>query len=270
MNDLIATFGLLDWKPLVGALLLPPVPLMVLLLLSWRWRARRPAGATLLLLLTLVLLWLSHTQAVGRFLERQLAVTPTLSATRLAELRREVARGRPLVLMLGGGTIPLAPEYGEAHLSDRALQRLHYALWLGRQLPAPVMASGGIGLAQTGGPAEAEVAGRLAARDYGRPLRWLETESRDTRGNARRSLQLIRSEGVTHLFVVTHGWHMRRALRAFEREAAESGFSGRIIAAPMGMGASGESALLQWLPSAEGNRRVQQSLRELLGLLMGA
>ena len=271
MNETFATLGLLDWKPVIGVLLLPPVPLLVLLLLAWRWHARRPVAATLLLLFSLLALWLSQCQAVGRLLERQLAVAPTLSTPRLAELRRSAAKGKPVVLVLGGGTQALAPEYGEAHLTDGALQRLHYALWLGRQLQAPVMASGGVGLAAPpGAPAEAEVAARIASRDYGRNLRWLETASRDTRENARRSLQMLKTEGITEIVLVTHGWHMRRALRAFQQEAALAGYAGQIVPAPMGLGSDSSTPLLQWMPSPEGQRRVHQALREVLGLLSGA
>lgn len=270
MNDLIATLGLQDWKPLVAALLLPPVPWLLLLLAGWRWRVRRPLAAGLTVLDKVVLIWLSGTSAVGRLLERQLATAPPLTSPRLAELRRETARDRPVVLVLGAGIQPLAPEYAEAHLSDRSLQRLHYALWLGRQLQAPVMASGGTGHAQPSGPAEADVAARIAARDYGRPLRWLETDSRDTRGNARLSLQLLQREGLTDVLLVTDGWHMRRALRHFQHEAKAIGYTGRLLAAPMGLGGGAESPLLQWLPSSDGYRRVRQSLHETLALLVGA
>jgi uncharacterized SAM-binding protein YcdF (DUF218 family) len=151
-----------------------------------------------------------------------------------------------------------------------SMERLHYGLWLGRQLQAPVMVSGGIGRAQTLGSAEADVAARIASRDYGRTLRWLENASVDTRDNARKSLQLLRSEGITEVFLVTHGWHMRRSLRAFTEEAAKLGFATRIVPAPMGMAADDGQPLLQWLPSPDGYRRVHQVLREMLGWLAGA
>lgn len=270
MNDLLAHFGLLDWKPVLGALLLPPVPWLALLLLAWLWRARRPATASVVTLLSITLLWLSHTQAVGRFLEQRLAVAATLSSSRLTELRQELPRNKAVVLVLGGGAHRLAPEYGEAHLSDRSLQRLHYGLWLGRQLQLPVMASGGVGRWRADGPSEAEIAARIAARDYGRPLRWVETGSRDTRGNARLSLPMLQAEGIGTLLLVTDGWHMRRALRNFEDAAQEGGFRGRIVPAPMGLAPLDTTPLLQWLPSSDGYRRVRQAVHEALGLLMGA
>lgn len=270
VNETFASLGLLDWKPFVTALLLPPVPLLLLVLLAWQQRARRPLAAYLLLSLSVVALWLSHCLVAGLWLERQLTVSPELSPTRVAEWRRSLAGHKPVVLVLGNGVQALAPEYGEAMLSDHSMQRLHYGLWLARQLPAPVMVSGGAGRAQAGGPFEAEVANRIALRDYGRSPRWVEATSRDTRENARRSLQMLKDEGITELFLVTNGWHMKRALRAFEQEAVRTGFAARIVPAPMGMAPNNDLTALQWLPSSEGYRRFNQALRELAGLLAGA
>jgi uncharacterized SAM-binding protein YcdF (DUF218 family) len=270
LNETFAALGLLDWKPVLGALLLPPVPLLLAIVLAWRLRERRPLVAGLLLLLSMAGLWLGMTLAGGQWLERQLVVSAELSPARLSEWHKALGGRKPVVLVLGAGTQALAPEYGEAHLTDRSLQRLHYGVWLGRQLPAPVMVSGGAGRAQANGPFEAEVAARLAGRDYGRPLRWLEPGSRDTRENARRSLQLLRDEGITEVFLVTHGWHMKRALRAFEQEAARTGFTARFVPAPMGMAADNDLSTLQWLPSPEGYRRVHAALREMIALLSGA
>ena len=196
MNDLFAAFGLLDWKPLAGALLLPPVPLLLITFLAWRVRARRPIASTLFMLLATIGLWFSMCSITGRWLERQWAPTTALSPTQVSDWRRSLAGRKPVVLVLGGGVQRLAPEYGESNLGPESMARLHYGLWLGRQLQAPVMVSGGIGRSQAAGPAEADVAARITSRDYGRSLRWLETGSVDTRDNARKSLQLLRSEGI--------------------------------------------------------------------------
>lgn len=270
MNDTFAALGLLDWKPLAGALLLPPLPLLLLGLLACRVRARRPVFSGLMLVLASAGLWLSLCSVTGVWLERQWAPTLAMSPAQVNDWRRSLAGHKPVVLVLGGGTQRLAPEYGESHLAPGSMQRLHYGLWLGRQLQAPVMVSGGTGRAQIPGSAEADVAARIASRDYGRTLRWLEPASVDTRDNARKSLQLLRSEGISEVFLVTHGWHMRRSLRAFNNEASKVGFAARIVPAPMGMAADDGQPLLHWLPSPEGYRRVHQVLREMLGLLAGA
>jgi uncharacterized SAM-binding protein YcdF (DUF218 family) len=271
VNDIFTFFGLLEWKPWVAAMLLPPVPLLGMLLLAWWWQRRRPAVSTLLLMVSVVALWFSQCQVTGALLERQLATTPSLSIQRLAELKRGMAAEKTAVVILGGGARALASEYGESHLDNLSMERLHYGLWLSRQLQAPVLFSGGTGWAQPGVPAEATIAARIASRDYGRNLRWVEGESNDTRGNARMSLALLQEDGVRQLLLVTHGWHMRRALRAFEAEVARLDLPVRVVAAPMGQVADRRLSVLQrWVPSSDGNQRVRQALREWIGLASGA
>ncbi|MDH4392344.1 MAG: YdcF family protein [Aquabacterium sp.] len=255
----------------MAALLLPPVPLLWLLLLAWWWQRRRPGLSTLLLMVSVVALWFSQCQVTGWALERQLATAPSLSTQRLADLRRSAAGGGTAIVVLGGGVRALAPEYGEAHLEPQSMERVHYGLWLARQVQAPVLFSGGAGWAQPGVSGEATVAGRLASRDYGRNLRWVESESSDTRSNARMSLLLLQKDAVAQVLLVTHGWHMRRAVRAFEEEAARLGMVVRVVPAPMGLVADRNlTALQRWVPSGEGNQRVRQALREWIGLASGA
>ena len=271
VNDVFASLGLLEWKPWVAALLLPPVPLLWMLLLAWWWQRRRPALSTLLLMVSVVALWFSQCQVTGALLERQLISAPSLSIQRLAELKRGMASADTAVVVLGGGTRSLAPEYGEAHLENLSMERLHHGLWLARQLQAPVLFSGGTGWARPGTTSEAAVAARVASRDYGRNLRWVESESNDTRGNARMSLLLLQKDGISQVLLVTHGWHMRRAVRAFDEEAARLGMAVRIVPAPMGLVANRHLTVLQrWVPSSEGNQRVRQALREWIGLASGA
>jgi len=273
LDSLVATLGLSGIKPLLTALALPPVPLLLLLLIAGRLIAssrRRTAGAALLLFSVLAL-WLSCCAGVGMALERWVLRTPpALSEARIAALRQEPASRKPVVLILGGGRESLAPEYREAHLSPRSMQRLHYGLWLGRQLNAPVMFSGGTGLAQAPGPAEADIAARIAERDYGRRLRWIENGSRDTRENASASLNLLADQGITDVILVTHGWHMTRAMRAFADSARRNGQPMQVIPAPMGLGSMVDRPAMNWLPTQEGFAHVRLALREALGLLFGA
>ena len=94
-------------------------------------------------------------------------------------------------------------------------------------------------------------------------MRWTESESRDTSGNARLLAPLLRHDGVHHIALVTDAWHMPRAVAAFERAGL------RVSPAPMGFVLAGESALLKWMPSARGLLASQQVLREWLALAVG-
>lgn len=270
MNDLVVAFGWSSWKSLVGALLLPPVPWLALLLLAWAWRQRRRTTATLVGALALAGLWFSNCQATGAWLERLWAQDAELPPAQMSALRRSLADAKAVVLVLGGGVQALAPEYGEAHLTDGAFQRLHYGLWLSRQTGLPLMVSGSAGPGSTAGVSEASVAQRLLTRDHGSGLGWQEGNARDTRENARFSLSLLQAEGVQRVLVVTHGWHLPRAMRAFRQEAVRLGYAVHLQAAPMGLARPTGPAVLQWLPSPDGYRRVHQVLREMVGWLAGA
>jgi uncharacterized SAM-binding protein YcdF (DUF218 family) len=273
MDSVFASLGLSALKPLLSTLLLPPVPLLLLVLLAGRVLAtgRRLAG-WLLLLGAVAGLWLSCCASVGAALERWwLKPPPALSEARLAALRPTVpGRPGPVVVILGSGRDALAPEYGESHLSARSMQRLHYGLWLARRIGAPVLFSGGTGLAQAGGPAEADIAARIAERDYGRRLRWVESASRDTRENAAASLRLLAEAAPRELVLVTHGWHMRRAQRAFEEAVERNGLVVQVVPAPIGLAPAIDRQGLAWLPTQEGFEQVRRSVREALGLLFGA
>lgn len=257
---------------MLSALLLPPVPWIVVMLIGARMLYWRRSIAWLTLLTGAALLWLSSCVAVAEWLERALLRPPAaLNAERIADLKKSVASGRKVaIVVLGGGREMLAPEYGLSNLSWMSLQRLHYAVWLSRQTGVPMLFTGGVGHAHSVGVSEAETAARIAERDYGRPLTWTEAESRDTRENASRTIALLKPTGVAELVVVTHGWHMRRAMRAFEVEAQRADAALRITAAPMGLAAGDEHALLRWMPSARGSVRVRFALHELAGLALGA
>jgi uncharacterized SAM-binding protein YcdF (DUF218 family) len=81
---------------------------------------------------------------------------------------------------------------------------------------------------------------------------------------------MLKPAGVTDLVIVTHGWHMRRAVRAFELESQRAQAALHVVPAPMGLATSSERVMLRWMPSSEGFARVRAVLRELAGLLFGA
>jgi uncharacterized SAM-binding protein YcdF (DUF218 family) len=274
LNDLGMLLGLGGWKPVAAALLLPPLPLLGLMLLSALLLRHRPVWGWALTLAGGMGIWLCCTSAAGDFLTRQLLhpLRP-LGTAELQTLRAE-ARDRngprTAIVVLGAGRERHAPEYGAANLTPQSMERLRYGLWLSRETGLPVAFSGGTGHGQGAGPAEAELAALIAARDFGRKLDWVETTSADTRGNARHSVALLRGEGVTRVLLVTHGWHMRRSLRAFEEAVAQGGGGMRVVPAPMGLAGDDSRPLLRWLPSAKGFADTRNALREWLGLWAGA
>jgi uncharacterized SAM-binding protein YcdF (DUF218 family) len=266
MNELFLTLGIESWKPVVSALMLPPVPMLVLVLAGARLMFRRRLLAWLLVLLGTLGIWFSCTTALGTGLTHWLLPPPpALMDGEIADLKRAP---RSAIVVLGGGRRLLAPEYGISTLHPRSIERLRYGLWLARETGLPVAFSGGIGHGAAAGPSEAEIAARIAEREFGRSLRWTETESRDTRENAVKTVALLRAQGVERIVLVTHGYHMPRALANFQQ--ATQGTAMRITAAPMGLPAGGGLRTIDWLPTLDGFEQTRMVLHEWVGLKMGA
>ncbi len=269
MNSLITLLGIESWKPIVSALLLPPVPSLLLILIGARLILPRRGWGWLVLLLGVITLWLSTTSGTGQLLSQFILKPPAaLSVQAVTELKK-LPKGKPhsAIVVLGGGVDALAPEYHVASLTHASLERLRYGIWLSRETGMAMAFSGGLGWAEPTGQPEAQVASRIATQEFGHPTKWLEERSRDTRENAAYTVAMLKKEGIKHVVLVTHASHMPRALRAFER-AAEGSL--QIQPAPMGLATRPLSHPLTWLPSKQGFTQVHNVLHELWGLMLGA
>ncbi|MBK1689762.1 YdcF family protein [Rubrivivax gelatinosus] len=266
MNDLLLTLGIESWKPALSTLLLPPLPLLLLILVGALMLRRRALG-WLPLLAGLGGLWALSTPAAGQWLTIQLTDPPApLSARQLQALRDAP---HTAIVVLGAGRQPHAPEYDGPVLKPLAAERLRYGLWLARRTGLPLAFSGGLGHGAEPGPSEADAAA-LAAREAGQPLRWAEGRSRDTGENARYTLEMLRPAGIERIVLVTQGFHMRRALGAFERAAAREGRVIELVPAPTGARPSGKLRPGDFVPGPEGLRQSWLALHEWLGRLAGA
>jgi len=274
MNDLFVRLGLEAWKPLLSVLVLPPVPLLLLVLWgAWRLARRRAAGGAAgwaAVWLGLAALWATCTPALGDALINALTTPPpALHAGQRAAL---AGAPRTAIVVLGAGRKLLAPEYATADLKPMTLERLRYGLWLAKQTRLPLAYSGGLGYGSPAGPSEAAVAGQIAKRDFGQTLRWAEDRSRDTNENARFTVALLQADGIQQIVLVTHDFHQRRALAAFERALRASGVAMRLVPAPVGVRPDLGSgwALGDYLPTPEGFALTRLALHEWLGRLAGA
>jgi len=100
-------------------------------------------------------------------------------------------------------------------LGPQSLERVFYGAEAYRRLHLPVAVSGGRVLgAQT---AEAALMRAVLERDFAVPVSWSDDRSRTTYENAVYSAQLLKADRVTSVVVVTHAWHLPRALWTFER-----------------------------------------------------
>lgn len=247
-------------KMLLGALALPPAgPLLLAALGAVLAAGRRRRLGLALLAAALGLLWLLSCHAVALRLVR--VMLPEVRTVQPADVRQAQAQA---VVVLGGGVLPAAREYGQAQPDAATLARLRYGIWLGRAARLPVGFSGGVGWSGLGvaGASEAEVAQRTAAVEFGAPLRWTEGRSRDTAENAAHMRALMGREGIVRIALVTDALHLPRAQAEFER----AGFT--VLGAPTGLPTAQERPLLEWLPSTRGLSLSRQVLREFLALAL--
>lgn len=268
MNDFLIWLGLDAWRPVLTALLLPPVPFLVLIVIGGRLFARYRVRAWLVLLIGCLGVWAACTTAVGNALTHWLLPpTRSLTANEIGDLKKAP---RTAIVVLGGGHRDLAPEYGVSELQPLGLERLRYGLWLARQTDLPVLFTGGRAPGSSPGQSEAEIAARIAERDFGRPLRWTEGEAHDTRENALRSVPVLQREGIERIVLVTHGYHMPRALDNFRKAAALSAPNMQLVAAPMGITPWFRPRVIDFMPTRAGYTQVNLVLHEFFGRLVGA
>ena len=269
MNSLFTLLAIEAWKPALTALLLPPVPLLLLVLLGARLILPRRGLGWLILFVAVAGLWLSACTGSAQLLKDFVLHPPAaLSPDRIRELRAQArSPNPPAIIVLGGGLEPYAPEYGVSSLHHVSLERLRYGIWLSRETGLPLGFSGGVGWAQPDSKPEAQIAAQIAATEFGRPLKWVEDRSRDTRENGLGTIALLRPAGVRHIVLVTSASHMPRALQNFK---TAGGAEFRVEPAPMGLARSTETTALTWMPTSKGFADVREVLRELLGRLVGA
>lgn len=267
MNEIFLALHIEGWKPLLSAVLLSPLPLLVLILAGARLMFRHRITAWLMILFGVLLIWLTTTEGLANALKLWLVrPPPPLMEADIAGLKRAP---KTAIVVLGAGAKRLSPEYGVSNLKPASIERLRYGLWLSRETGLPVAFSGGVGFgAEPGQQTEADVAARIAEREFGRPLKWTETESRDTRENALKTVALLQAQGIDQIVLVTQDYHMRRSLRNFERAA--EGRNMRIVPAPMDLPVGGPPRAVDWLPSRRGYEGSWLVLHEWVGLVAGA
>ncbi|MBI3374967.1 MAG: YdcF family protein [Betaproteobacteria bacterium] len=240
-------------KKLLTALVLPPTGLLVLAFFGL-WLAGRKslpwrnAGIALASLSLLGLFALSL-PIVGNSLLAGLESAPPISHGELA--------GSQAIVILGGGSYVGAPEYAGDTVNGATLERLRYGARLERESGLPLLVTSG---APWGGRPEAESMKDVLEGEFGVPVRWAEGRSRDTAENARLSAPMLKAEGITRIALVSHGWHLPRAVPLFEREGLT------VVAAPT-VFSTGSPSLVENLLPGEGFGRSREALHEYLGLL---
>lgn len=184
---------------------LPPVSLAWLafaaVLLSGRYRRVGRAVALISLALLLVLAMPLTGKALLASLGRGLPLTPQAASPPAA------------IVILGGNVAHSDLTFPPTGVGSLTLERLQAGAELYRRTKLPVLVSGGT-LRRTTVPL-AVLMEQSLGRDFEVPVRWMEPDSLDTWENAERSTAILESQGIRSIYLVTHAWHMRRAIIAF-------------------------------------------------------
>jgi uncharacterized SAM-binding protein YcdF (DUF218 family) len=176
---------------------------MLGVLLAWRWTRLGLAVATI----GTILLYLASLPVVADCLiwsVETLAVTMTNPAS--------AARPEAIVVLSGDyrpGEKPGEPDT----VGPLTLERLAEAAYQQRRLGLPVLVSGG--RPRDADESLARLMSTSLERDFGIPVRWREERSGNTYENAAFSAEMLRQAGIRSALVVTHPWHMARALWSF-------------------------------------------------------
>ena len=172
---------------------------------------------------------------------------------------KAVARQDPgAIVVLGGGRYRDAPEFGDDDVAGAALERVRYGAFLARELGKPLLVTGGA--PEGGGIPEGTLMARALERDFGIRVRWIEAASDNTFENARNSTIVLRNAGVTRIALVTHAWHMPRAVAAFRGAGLD------VLAAPTAFATSGPLTHLDFLPRAPAMQASARALHEWIGM----
>ncbi len=185
LESLLRPPNSLIWLALVGLILL---------------RTRRRRAGMVLLAASVICLYLLSTPLAVTVLSSSLDRHPPLDPS---------GAGRPdaqAIVVLSAGKMT-ALEYGGDVVAPMALERLRYAVWLQRQVGRPILLTG----------VTSSVMAESLRRWFGAEARWIEDESRNTHEHAVRCAGLLRDAGIDRIYLVTHYWHMPRAVAAFRQ-----------------------------------------------------
>lgn len=246
---------------MLKSLILPPTCFFVLFFVALALRRWRPGLGRIALWSLLVVVYLATTPFVAGELMAPLQCCQPVDP-------EKPDPGAGAIVVLGAGIYFSAPEYwsreapsyGVDVADSLSLERVAYAAYLTRVTGKPILLSGGSSEPATHRTV-AESMGLTLLRNFGLTARWMEQQSTTTLSNAAYSAQILRKEGITRIYLVTHAWHMRRALIAFEGTGLE------VIPASTAFVSRSGLDLVDFAPSARALLLTYYAVHEWLGII---
>lgn len=109
--------------------------------------------------------------------------------------------------------------------------------------------------------AEGRIMQHILQTEYGMSPRWIEDASLTTWDNARLSAPLLKQAGARRIVLVTHAWHLRRAVPLFEAQGLA------VVPAGTQFARTRIDSVVDLLPDPAGLRASSFALHEWLGIL---
>jgi uncharacterized SAM-binding protein YcdF (DUF218 family) len=226
----------------------PPVGFLCLAILGLviAWRRRRGGRALICIglvgLMVLALPLTSDLLIVA--LEQDLPLKPPPDAM-------------PQAIVILGGDLTRTADPRYVLPGFLTLDRMRAGVALQRKTGLPILVTGG-----TVQPHHRPVAAVMADSlrdDFQVPVTWVEDASEDTWQNAAFSADILKKQGIRSVYVVTQGWHMRRAMLAFRHTGLIA------TAAPSSMEIPIDPIVWDFLPRASSWGWSYYALHEWIG-----
>jgi uncharacterized SAM-binding protein YcdF (DUF218 family) len=198
----------IETSRLLSDFLLPPSGLVLLLAIGlFFWLIHLRKTAAFCILLASVLLYFVSAPFISQKLIDSLQYQ--------YEVLKEVPEGVQAIVVLAGGRIPIAREYTNLDtVNAYSLERLRYASRLAKIHQLPILLSGGSVYDER--QSEAMLMKNVLSTDFGVEAKWLEEESKTTFENARFAKKILKEQSIDNFLLVTHAFHMPRAMWCFE------------------------------------------------------
>jgi uncharacterized SAM-binding protein YcdF (DUF218 family) len=238
------------FRAILPLLLIPPAGLLWVVLAGRLIRPRRPRLGRGLIIFGLVALYVLSMPAFSGLLIEKLEGSQHVS---LGGLEPKA------IIVLGADGEKTQDPLVKAEPGPLSMQRLTGAAILARATGLPVLISGG--RVASGEPAVADLMADTFETAFGLPVKWRENESANTCENARLSAAILRKAGIESALVVTHSWHMPRAILSFER----AGYP--IVPAPLHGERKGGLTFADFLPHTNAWIRSFYAIHEWTGLI---
>jgi uncharacterized SAM-binding protein YcdF (DUF218 family) len=269
-------------RNLMAELIMPPGIWLWLILLSLFLLKKRELLQKTLIVFSVLMIWLTSTNYLAVQLTNALGSIITWSSPldfKVLEKKHNFnqsakqngvtnssnAVAEQAIVILGGGRRSGAIEYTQyqyQNIAAGAMERVRYGATLSQATHLPILLTGGAPDATSSNElTEAELTQKILNNEFKIQARWVEKQSTTTQENASFSAKILKQEGITHIYLVTHFWHMPRAQAVFEKHGL------KVTSAPMGFYQKDQFHPLDFYPSSAGIERMRLIWSEALGLI---